>query len=75
MNPNFQREPIAVNRFFKIILHLGVFAAGISAVGFSNFWDWELLRGMVLPIVATGFLVYLILFILLGGYRVFQSSS
>lgn len=64
-----------MNRFFKILLHLVVFAVGIPAVGFSNFWDWELLRGMVLPVVATGFWVYLILFILLGGYRAFQSSS
>ena len=64
-----------MNRFFKILLHLAVFAVGIPAVGFTNFWDWELLRGMVLPVVATGFLVYLILFILLGGYRAFQSSS
>jgi hypothetical protein len=30
---------------------------------------------MVLPFVATAFLIYLQLFILLGGYRVFQSSS
>jgi len=66
---------MAVNRFFKILLHMVFFAVGIPAVGFSNFWDWELLRGMVLPVVATGFGIYLILFILLGGYRSFQSSS
>ena len=64
-----------MNRFFKIVLHCMIFAIGIPAVGFSNFWDWELLRGLILPAVATGFLLYLILFILLGGYRVFQSSS
>ena len=64
-----------MNRFFKILLHCLVFAIGLPAVGFSHFWDWELFRGMVLPIVATGFLVYLLLFVALGGYRVFQSPS
>ncbi|MBC2737058.1 MAG: hypothetical protein HF981_22035 [Desulfobacteraceae bacterium] len=62
-------------RLLKIMIHLSIFAIGIPAVGFSNFWDWELLRNMVLPAVATGFLAYLVLFILTGGYRVFQSSS
>jgi hypothetical protein len=64
-----------MNRFFKIILHLSVFAIGIPVVAFSNFWDWNLLQGMVLPILATGFFIYLILFVALGGYRVFHSSS
>lgn len=64
-----------MNRFVKILLHITVFAIGIPAVAYSNFWDWELLRGMVLPIVATGFLFYLVLFLLLGGYRVFLPSS
>ena len=63
-----------MNRFFKIILHLIVFAIGIPAVAFSNFWDWNLLYGLVLPVVATGFFIYLILFLVLGGYRAFQSS-
>lgn len=62
-------------RFFKIILHLSVFAIGICALAYTNFWDWELLPGMVLPILATGFLIYLILFLLLGGYRVFHRGS
>lgn len=64
-----------MNRFLKIMAHGLIFAIGIPAVAFSNFWDWNLLRGMILPAVATGFLIYLVLFILLGGYRVFQSSS
>ncbi len=64
-----------MDRFLKIIIHSMVIAIGIPAVGFSNFWDWEILRGMFLPAVATVFLIYLILFILLGGYRVFLSSS
>ena len=64
-----------MNRFLKIVVHLTIFAVGIPAIGFSNFWDWEPLQGLILPAVATGFLLYLILFILLGGYRVFQSSS
>lgn len=63
-----------MNRFIKIILHCMMFAVGLPAIGFSNFWDWELLRGIFLPTVATGFLLYLILFILLNGYRVFQSN-
>ena len=64
-----------MNRFFKIVLHLIVFAIGIPVVAFSNFWDWNLLQGMVLPILATVFFIYLILFIALGGYKAFQSSS
>jgi len=64
-----------MNRFLKIVVHLTIFAVGIPAIGFSNFWDWGPLRGMILPAVATVFLLYLIVFILLGGYRVFQSSS
>jgi len=64
-----------MNRFIKIVLHCMIFAVGLSALVFSNFWDWEILRGIFLPVVATGFLLYLILFILLGGYRAFQSES
>ena len=64
-----------MNRFLKILLHCLVFAVGLPAVGFSNFWDWELLRGMILPAVAAAFWVYLIMFILLEGYRAFQSAS
>ena len=64
-----------MNRLLKILLHCLVFAVGLPAVGFSNFWDWELLRGMILPAVAAAFWVYLILFILLEGYRAFQSAS
>ena len=64
-----------MNRFFKIILHCSIFAFGLPAIGFSDFWDWELFRGLFLPVVATGFLVYLVLFILLDGYKVFQSDT
>jgi len=64
-----------MNRFFKILVHLVIIALGIPVVGFSNFWAWDLFRGLFLPIVATGFFIYLLLFIALGGYRVFQSSS
>ena len=64
-----------MNRFLKNVMHCMIFAIGIPAVWFSNFWDWEILRGMFLPAVATVFLIYLILFILLGGYRVFLYSS
>lgn len=64
-----------MNRFAKILVHIVVFAVGLPAVAYTHFWDWELLRGMVLPIVATGFLFYLVLFIVLRGYRVFWPSS
>lgn len=64
-----------MNRLVRIILHIFAFAIGIPAVVYTNFWDWELFRGMVLPLVATGFFLYLILFLLLGGYRDFLPSS
>ena len=64
-----------MERFFKIILHCMVFAVGLPAIAFTNFWDWEHFRGLVLPGIATGFFIYLILFIALGGYRVFRSPS
>lgn len=64
-----------MNRFIRIVLHVIVFAIGITSLAYSNLWDWELLRGMFLPILATGFLIYLILFILLGGYRDFYRAS
>ena len=63
-----------MNRLAKIVVHIIVFAIGLPAVAFSDFWDWNLLRGMVLPIVATGFLFYLVLFLLLGAYKVFGPS-
>ncbi len=63
-----------MNRLAKIIVHIIIFAIGLPAVAFSDFWDWNLLRGMVLPIVATGFLFYLVLFLLSGGYKVFGPS-
>ncbi len=62
-------------RFFRILIHLGIMAAGIAAVGFTNFWDWELLRSLVLPIVSTGFFLYLALFLATGEYRIFRSSD
>lgn len=64
-----------MNRFVRIILHVILFAIGIASLANSNFWNWGLLRGMLLPIVATGFLIYLILFILIGGYRDFYRAS
>ncbi len=62
-------------RFFRIIVHTFVILTGIAAVGFSNFWDWELLRGLFLPIASTGFFLYLVLFVATGEYRVFRSSD
>lgn len=62
-------------RFFRIIIHLVVFTTGLTAAGFTNFWDWELLRGLLLPIVAAGFFFYMVLFMATGAYRVFQPSN
>ena len=62
-------------RFFRIVIHIFVFAIGLAAVGLTDFWDWELLRGLVMPIVATGFLFYLVLFLATGAYRDFKSSD
>ncbi len=62
-------------RFFRIIVHIFVFLTGLCAVGFTDFWDWEPFRGLFLPIVATGFLLYLVLFLATGEYRVFQSKD
>jgi hypothetical protein len=73
--PHHLKGDAVMPRFLKIVIHVLIFAIGIPALGFSNFWDWELFRGMVLPAIATGFLAYLVLFILTGGYRVFKSSS
>ena len=62
-------------RFLQIVIHLVVFAVGLPALLLTNFWAWDLLRGLVLPLVATVFLFYLILFVAFDGYRVFQGST
>ncbi|MBL0715715.1 MAG: hypothetical protein JJV98_18675 [Desulfosarcina sp.] len=62
-------------RFFRIIIHLAVFGLGLSAAVFSNLWDWTLFRGLLLPMTAAGFFLYLVLFLATGEYRVFQSST
>ncbi len=62
-------------RFFRIIVHLFVFVIGLAVVGFTDFWDWELFRGLFLPIAATGFFLYLTLFLATGEYRVFLSRD
>ncbi len=59
-------------RFFRIILHLFVFVTGLCAVAFTDFWNWEPLRGLVLPIVSAVFFLYLVIFLATGEYRVFQ---
>ncbi len=64
-----------MHRFFRIILHIIVVAVGLGAAAFSDFWDWELFRGLLLPMVATGFFLYLLVFLLTGEYRVFQSPD
>ncbi len=62
-------------RFFRIIIHIFIMLTGFAAVGFSNFWDWEHLHGLFLPIVSTGFFLYLVLFLATDEYRVFRSSD
>ncbi len=62
-------------RFFRIIIHLFVSLTGLCAVGFTDFWNWEPLRGLVLPIVSTGFFFYLVIFLATGEYRVFSSKD
>ncbi len=62
-------------RFLRMVVHIVVILTGFAAVGYSNFWDWELLRGLALPIVSTGFFLYLVLFVATGEYRVFRSSD
>ncbi len=64
-----------MERFFRIVVHIFIILTGIAAVAFSNFWDWEPLRGLFLPIVSTGFFLYLVLFMATGEYRVFRSSD
>lgn len=62
-------------RIFRIIVHIFVFMIGLAAAGFTNFWDWELLRGLFMPIMAAGFFFYLILFLATGEYKIFQPSD
>ena len=64
-----------MHRFVRIILHTIVIVVGLSAAAFSDFWDWELFRGLALPMVAAGFFLYLVVFLLTGAYRVFQSPA
>ena len=70
-----QRGEFDMARLFRMIVHIFVFAVGLGAVGLTNFWDWELLRGLFLPIVAGGFFFYLVLFVVFGAYRVFLPSK
>lgn len=58
-------------RFFRIMIHLSVFAAGIAALANTDFFSWDLPQGLLLPMVGTAFLVYLIVFMLTKSYRDF----
>ena len=70
-----QQRIYKMKRFFRMLFHVLVLAVGIGAVGFTNFWDWELLRGLFLPIVGAGFFLYLVLFLATDEYKVFLPSS
>ncbi len=62
-------------RFFKCLLHLGVFIVGIAALSHVDFFSWELPRGLLMPLIGIGFLVYLVAFMVTGGYRTFVPAS
>jgi di/tricarboxylate transporter len=62
-------------RFIRIVIHLSIMAAGVAAVAFTDFWNWDLFHNLVLPIVSAGFFFYLVLFLATGEYRVFRSSD
>jgi hypothetical protein len=66
---------ITMARYFRIVVHIFIMLTGVTAVGFSNFWDWNLLHGLFLPIVSAGFFLYLVLFLATGEYRVFKFSD
>lgn len=62
-------------RLFKILIHIGIFAAGIACLAYADFFSWEILRGLLLPMAGIGFFIYLIAFLLSGGYRVLLPSA
>jgi len=62
-------------RFLKILIHIVIFSVGTPALLLTNFWAWDLYRGLVLPLVATGFLLYLVFFVALDGYHAFIKAQ
>jgi hypothetical protein len=70
-----QQGEFKMPRFFRIFIHIFIFAVGIGCVGFTDFWNWEHLRGLVMPILSTGFFFYLVLFMATGEYKVFLPAS
>jgi hypothetical protein len=70
-----QRRIYKMKRFIRMLIHIFVLVFGLAATGLSNFWDWELLRGLFLPIVSAGFFLYLVLFLATGEYKVFKPSD
>lgn len=61
--------------FFRIVIHIAIFAIGLGAAGFTDFWAWEPVRGLLMPLVAAGFFFYLVLFLLTAEYRIFQPAN
>lgn len=62
-------------RFLKILVHIAVFLVGLPALLLTNFWAWDLFQGLVLPLVASGFLLYLVFFVALNGYHAFTKAQ
>ncbi|MFZ7124875.1 MAG: hypothetical protein ACOWWM_01825 [Desulfobacterales bacterium] len=58
-------------RLAKILIHLGIFAAGVASLAHTYLWDWNLFRGLLLPMANAAFFFYLIGFLLTGAYRIF----
>jgi hypothetical protein len=54
-------------RWIKIAANLVVFILGAAALVHTNFWDWNLIPGLLMPIGATLFLVYLVVLLALGA--------
>jgi hypothetical protein len=54
-------------RWIKMIANLVVFIVGAAALVHTNFWDWNRIPGLVMPIGATLFLLYLLVLLALGA--------
>lgn len=62
-------------RFFRILIHLSVFAVGIASLANTDFFSWDVPQGLLMPMVGAAFLAYLIFFMLTKGYRDFLPGT